>query len=291
MSSMDPAELVKQPQDVTENPYRRPGGEICNQLMLETKAEPASQFFFDLSSGQRGKKRVAERGEGHQPKRPPCRPPLPMAACWFCLASPEVEKHLVVSVGTHCYLALAKGGLSPDHVLILPIGHCQSVVELASEVVEELEQYKAALRRFFRAQGKRCVVFERNYRSQHLQLQVVPVPHNLGTTEDIKEAFVLQAEEQRIELLEIPEHSALKQIVQPGTPYFYVELDSGEKLFHRIGKHFPLQFGREVLASEAVLGMPSRADWRSCQAGREEEATAAQEFRQAFAPFDFAQVD
>ncbi|XP_066486681.1 CWF19-like protein 1 isoform X2 [Tiliqua scincoides] len=221
MSSMDPAELVKQPQDVTENPYRRPGGEICNQLMLETKAEPASQFFFDLSSGQRGKKRVAERGEGHQPKRPPCRPPLPMAACWFCLASPEVEKHLVVSVGTH----------------------------------------------------------------------VVPVPHNLGTTEDIKEAFVLQAEEQRIELLEIPEHSALKQIVQPGTPYFYVELDSGEKLFHRIGKHFPLQFGREVLASEAVLGMPSRADWRSCQAGREEEATAAQEFRQAFAPFDFAQVD
>lgn len=71
-----------------------------------------------------------------------------------------------------CYLALAKGGLTPDHVLILPIGHCQSMVDLASEVVEEVEQYKSALKRFFGARGKRFVAFERNYRSQHLQLQV-----------------------------------------------------------------------------------------------------------------------
>lgn len=37
---------------------------------------------------------------------------------------------------------------------------------------------------------------------------------------------------------------ACVQIAPPGTPYFYVELDSGEKLFYRIQKHFPLQFGR-----------------------------------------------
>ena len=32
----------------------------------------------------------------------------PSGPCWFCLASPEVEKHLVVSVGTqvHCALQL-----------------------------------------------------------------------------------------------------------------------------------------------------------------------------------------
>ncbi|KAL8168569.1 UNVERIFIED_CONTAM: hypothetical protein K2H54_002836 [Gekko kuhli] len=294
MSSMDPAELVRQPQDVTENPYRGPGGWGCGTQQLPgAEEEPARQFFFDLSPKPRGRKRPSEGRAGQQPqtKRPPGKPPLPTAACWFCLASPEVEKHLVVSIGTHCYLALAKGGLSPDHVLVLPIGHCQSMVELASEVVEEVEQYKASLKKFFKSRGKRYVAFERNYRSQHLQLQVVPVPQDCCTTEDIKEAFVVQAEEQRMELLEIPEHSALKQIVQPGTPYFYVELDTGEKLFHRIGKHFPLQFGREVLASEAILGMPSRADWRRCQVGREEEAAAAQAFRQAFAPFDTAQED
>ncbi|XP_062987360.1 CWF19-like protein 1 isoform X1 [Elgaria multicarinata webbii] len=256
------------------------------------KEEPPCQFFFDLSTKPKGRKRPMEGGrEGRQPKRPPGKPSLPTAACWFCLASPEVEKHLVVSIGTHCYLALAKGGLSPDHVLILPIRHCQSMVELASEAVDEVDRYKSALKKFFRAKGKRCVAYERNYRSQHLQLQVVPVPQDCCTTEDLKEAFIVQAEEQQMELLEIPAHSALKQIVQPGTPYFYVELDNGEKLFHRIGKNFPLQFGREVLASEAVLGMPGRADWRSCQAGREEEAAAAQAFRQAFEPFDLAQVD
>lgn len=71
-----------------------------------------------------------------------------------------------------CYLALAKGGLSDDHVLILPIGHYQSVVELSAEVVEEVEKYKATLRKFFKSRGKRCILFERNYKSHHLQLQV-----------------------------------------------------------------------------------------------------------------------
>lgn len=25
----------------------------------------------------------------------------PSGPCWFCLASPQVEKHLVISIGTH----------------------------------------------------------------------------------------------------------------------------------------------------------------------------------------------
>ncbi|NWW74357.1 C19L1 protein, partial [Climacteris rufus] len=245
MSSMDPAELVKQPQDVTENPYRKLKKEAPKSKAEE---EPACQFFFDLNKHQ-GKKRASdgkERGES-QPKQAK-KPPQPTGPCWFCLASPEVEKHLVVSIGTHCYLALAKGGLSPDHVLILPIGHYQSVVDLSSEVLEEVTKYKAALKEFFRSKGKRYVLFERNYRSQHLQLQVIPVPLDLCTSEDIKESFITQAQEQQIELLEIPEHSDITQVAQPGVPYFYVELDTGEKLFHRIRGRFPLQFGRWVRA-------------------------------------------
>ncbi|XP_075010117.1 CWF19-like protein 1 isoform X3 [Calonectris borealis] len=289
MSLMDPAELVKQPQDVTENPYRKSRKEAQKtKAPLCAEEEPACQFFFDLDKHQ-GKKRPSdgkERGNS-QPKQAK-KPPQPTGPCWFCLASPEVEKHLVVSIGTHCYLALAKGGLLPDHVLILPIGHYQSVVDLSSEVVEEVTKYKSALKEFFRSKGKRYVLFERNYRSQHLQLQVIPVPLDHCTSEDIKESFIVQAQEQQIELLEIPEHSDITQVAQPGTPYFYVELDTGEKLFHRIRGRFPLHFGREVLASEALLALPQRADWRRCAAERAEEAAQARAFRRDFQPFDFA---
>ncbi|KPP64614.1 CWF19-like protein 1-like [Scleropages formosus] len=298
LKNMDPTELVKQPQDVTENPYRKSARESQKDRLAAVayaEEEPASQFFFDLGkkphAGQGpGRKRHSDGDRPIQHKQPR-KPPQPTGPCWFCLASPEVEKHLVVSIGTHCYMALAKGGLTVDHVLVLPVGHYQSVVDLGTEVVAEMERYKGAVKEFYRSRGCRCVIFERNYRSQHLQLQVVPVPLDKCTTEDIKEAFVVQAQEQQIELLEIPEHTDLKQIAQPGTPYFYVELDTGEKLFHRIKKNFPLQFGREVLASEAVLNTPTRADWRECKSTREEEEAQALSFRQAFSPFDFSLLE
>ncbi|CAB1421776.1 unnamed protein product [Pleuronectes platessa] len=308
MKSMDPTEMVKQPQDVTENPYRRVPKDKTETLKtgfsVAEEEEPAPQFFFDLSKSQggghrgRGRKRHLDGdgrgrerqhdGDGHQQPR---RHPQPTGPCWFCLASPQVEKHLVISIGSHCYLALAKGGLTPHHVLILPIGHYQSVVELSSEVVEEMEKYKSALTSFYKSKGERCVVFERNYRSQHLQLQVVPVPLDRCTTDDIKDAFTVQAQEQQMELMEIPQHTELKQIAPPGTPYFYVEFDSGEKLFYRIRKNFPLQFGREVLASEALLNIPTRADWKECKQSREEEEASCQRLRDDFKPYDFAWED
>lgn len=54
------------------------------------------------------------------------------------------------------------------------------------------------------------------------------------------------AEAEGINLDELPEHARLDQIAPPGMPYFYVELPSNEKFFHRVRKNFPLQFGRLV---------------------------------------------
>ena len=50
--------------------------------------------------------------------------------CWFCLGSPQVEKHLVISVGQSVYLALAKGTVTTGHVLIVPINHVPSSLDL-----------------------------------------------------------------------------------------------------------------------------------------------------------------
>lgn len=40
---------------------------------------------------------------------------------------------MVISVGSFSYLALAKGGLVPDHLLILPIEHFQSTSHLEND--------------------------------------------------------------------------------------------------------------------------------------------------------------
>jgi len=46
-----------------------------------------------------------------------------------------------VLVSIQSYLALAKGGMVPDHVLILPVGHHQSLATLPDTVEEEIEKY------------------------------------------------------------------------------------------------------------------------------------------------------
>ena len=49
-------------------------------------------------------------------------------------------------------------------------------------------------------------------------LQVVPVPLDKCATEDVKEAFMVQAQEQQMELMEIPEHTDLKQVPEADVP-------------------------------------------------------------------------
>merc|ERR1719400_2756776 len=164
MSSMVRADLVTQPSGVTDLPYRE-------EHITLSGGKDKQQFFYDMNAkmdeGGKGKKRKREGDSA---------PPRPTGPCWFCLSSAEVEKHLIVSVGTHCYLALPKGGLTDDHVLICPIGHHSSQISLPEEAVEEVKKFKSALRKMYKKHGKSAVFFERNYKQTHLQIQVVPLP-------------------------------------------------------------------------------------------------------------------
>nr|XP_022339809.1 CWF19-like protein 1 [Crassostrea virginica] len=276
LCNMEESELTKQPLDVTECPYNR------GSVQITDKEETAEQFRFDTSNPEKGQKRKREDKRGtNSPKKHP----RPSGPCWFCLGSPEVEKHLVVSVGTECYLALAKGGLVPDHALILPIGHHQSMVLAPDEVRQEIDKYKKSLIKLYKKNNKSVIFFERNYKTQHLQIQAVPFPDD--KKQEAKDSFMECAEGESLNLDEIPKHSDLKQIVPVGAPYFYAELPTGEKLLHRISKNFPLQFGREAMASVQLLNMPERVDWKACKLSRQEEETAAEDFRSQYEEFDF----
>lgn len=175
-------------------------------------------------------------------------------------------------------------------MLILPIAHHPSTLELPDEVNEEIEKFKLALKKCFKKSlGQIAVFFERNFKSQHLQLQVVPIPKEMS--ENIKIAFEVHAEEDHLEIVEMPEHANLNQMAPAGTPYFYVEAGSKLRLFHRVQKGFPLQFGREVLASTHLLKMEERIDWKACKVDKEEEIKIASEFRKLFEPYDFTLDD
>lgn len=111
------SELTQRTTDETQCPFflqeLEQKGEILSQLRLKIcfivfkigrkkqTTSQSSQFFYDMHDYEEekrwGKKQKRQKIEFDQSK------------CWFCLASPSVEKHLVITVGTRVYVALAKG--------------------------------------------------------------------------------------------------------------------------------------------------------------------------------------
>lgn len=163
------------------------------------------------------------------------------------------------------YLAYAKGALNRDHMLILPIGHIQSTVKANDETLEDINAFKDALIKYFKSVNKGVVFFERNFKTHHLQIQVIrrnsflvfskftknqlkvfAVPNDKVFL--LKDAFTSLAEQQGIELNEIPAFSDLKQILSPNQPYFYLELPEKEGRFLcEIRGSFPINYGRYIV--------------------------------------------
>ncbi|XP_019053876.1 PREDICTED: zinc finger CCCH domain-containing protein 64 isoform X2 [Nelumbo nucifera] len=113
--------------------------------------------------------------------------------CWFCLSSPNVESHLILTVGENYYCALAKGPLVQDHVLIIPIEHCPNTLSLDPELESELGRFRNALKMYFKDLGKEVVFYEWVSRhGTHANLQAVPIP--LSKASAVQEAFTSAAE-------------------------------------------------------------------------------------------------
>ena len=60
-------------------------------------------------------------------------------------------------------------------MLILPIQHYQSSLTLPDEVSLEVEEYKKALKEMFKSRGLSSFIYERNYKTDHMQIQVLPI--------------------------------------------------------------------------------------------------------------------
>lgn len=87
---------------------------------------------------------------------------------------------------------------------------------------------------------------------------------------------------------ELKSHNNLEQVMQKGKPYFLLEISPEKIWFTKINtaKTFPINFGRDVLASESVLNKPDNVDWRNCLLGKEKEECIVKGIREKFHVFN-----
>ena len=213
------------------------------------------------------------------------------AGCWFCLATDNVAMHLIVAVGDECYVALAKGPLLRDHLLILPIAHVQAGTDMNEAQAKEMSRFRDALTRYYASQSLTPLFYERNIPTragQHFHLQCVP----LTAQQEASALATLQTEAAalHIQLDVLPASTSLKDEVG-GEPYITFEV-AGQTLLHRVVKgRVPGLFDWQRNVVAQLLGVPEKGDWRRCKQSVEEETEMVDALKDVFKPFDFTQSE
>jgi diadenosine tetraphosphate (Ap4A) HIT family hydrolase len=217
-------------------------------------------------------------------------PPDARKDCWFCLASPTCEKHMITSIYDECYATLPKGPVHQGHVLVVPVTH-SSQGAWTQPCAKEVNLVKEKLQRHAsQAYDSDLFVFERAMETKggyHTHVQCVPIPR--GLTTKLQATMMAHAQACGFELRTVQSDLGIQAMISDEDNYFYAEI-CGDRQTHRFvykaeeGQKVPLQFGREVLAS--VLNKPDLAHWKSCLLDKDQETEFAAEFRKSFGAFE-----
>ncbi|KAJ0401264.1 hypothetical protein ATCC90586_003701 [Pythium insidiosum] len=273
-------------------PGSRPTAGLSAEQVAQLSAQGArgGQFFYDQKIAARGQHPDALR-PGHSDRRREHRPPpVPeRTECWFCLATPSVERHLIVSIGQEAYLAMPKGAINEDHVLIVPIAHEASTTRLSSSCLKEVARFKTALREYFAAQDKDMILFDRNISTvgaTHCHLQVVGIPRARASS--VLDVFQREGDKYNVKFQELKGDDELADVTR-GRPYFYAEVPDGRggvlRLLNIVEAKQYMQFGRHAAA--CALGVPRRANWKYCVVPKPEEEAMTKAFKKTWESFDF----
>lgn len=234
--------------------------------------------------------------------------------CFFCLSNPKVETHMIISIGKHSYLTVAKGPLTKPskefmfsgHVLIIPINHIPTIRQTVSNITEspiyeEMEHYKNSLAQAFLEQAPhlRLVFFEVNRLDNiHHHVQLLPIPKELCETQ-----FPAALEEKtrvnndtfthntklEFKKFESEEDSTYLKIINTSDYILFSIFDKDKKVIHiseiNGDKPVDLQFPRRVLAH--TLKCPKRTYWEKCQQPKFKETKDCEEFKRFYEKYDF----
>ncbi|KAK8801983.1 hypothetical protein WA158_006378 [Blastocystis sp. Blastoise] len=233
-------------------------------------------------------------------------PHLTSQECWFCLASSSAAKHLIVSIGIHTYLALAKGPLTENHVLILPIQHVPSFNLLDDEGTKETQKFILAVRDYYRSIGKCFMMWERvitNFnvprgykgrnnvpKQNHTQYQCVPLDKDIKA-KDVQLALNASGSTKGIRFNTLSASDDLKGLTE-NHDYLYVcvytmsEEEPTRFLFIVKDQRPNMQFFRQTVTS-LLEQQTDRSDWKNVQQTEEEERADCEKFKKSFKQFDF----
>ncbi|KAH3686255.1 hypothetical protein WICPIJ_002752 [Wickerhamomyces pijperi] len=165
------------PANLTANPYK-----AAKELQLSSKALMT--------------KRPTEESNEQQHPAKKQRKEVSPKDCFFCLSNPQIQTHMIISIGEHAYLTIAKGPLTKPntqmsfsgHCLIIPIEHCPCLPSIADggdgvrSVVKtplhnEILRYQSSLVRLFTSLNHAVVFYQINKKDNfHFHIQCFPVP-------------------------------------------------------------------------------------------------------------------
>lgn len=175
--------------------------------------------------------------EGRKPKDA-----APVEGCWFCLSNPNADINLVCSVGEESYIALDKGAITDDHVLVVPVEHYPSTLDVPESTADEISRYISALKSYYASEGKVLVGFERYMRlrksgGNHCHTNIIGIPST--DTATIEGAFAAAGRKIGHSFIKVSQskdeetRDRIKEIVGDGE-YFAAILPDGSRMIHPI---------------------------------------------------------
>lgn len=130
---------------------------------------------YERKESEREKKNMLDKAKAHHKS---------VSNCRWCLDGTNVQKHLIISVGSKCYLCLPSDeSLTTGHCLIVPVHHDTCGTQLDEDVWNEMQTYRKRLCRMFEENGEDVVFFEnaRSFRRfPHMVLHCVPIEKEVG---------------------------------------------------------------------------------------------------------------
>lgn len=230
--------------------------------------------------------------------------------CYFCLSNPKLEAHMIIAIGSHSYVTIAKGPLlRPDksrdfsgHAIIIPIDHGPTLGSPVREsaAFNEITQFSTALAKAFLSASHATIFFEISRpENVHFHVQMVPVPlENAQSTFENALADRTKYNNERFErnlqlkFIKFDEEDENYWALLDAGNYLKFSVHLDRKVVHYIAQLFgnkslDLQFPRRVLAFH--LRSPKRISWEKCRQSVAQETADCEKFKKFFKSYDFSQ--